>query len=121
MNILQFIQTFPNEEKCLEFFAAMRLEHGIKCEKCSCATKHYWLSVQKRFKCGKCKTKISYKSGTLMENSKLTIQQWFMIFHLMTSTKKTFSALEIQCQLGVKRYEPVLVCHAQNSFYNGQA
>jgi len=41
MNILQFIQTFPNEEKCLEHFAAMRLERGIKCEKCSCATKHY--------------------------------------------------------------------------------
>jgi len=107
MNILQFIQTFPNEEKCLEHFAAMRLERGIKCEKCSCVTKHYWLCEQKRFKCSKCKAKSSYKSGTLMENSKLTIQQWFMMLHLMTSTKKTFSALEMQRQLGVKRYEPV--------------
>ena len=42
-----------------------------------------------------------------MENSKLTIQQWFIMLHLMTSTKKTFSALEMQRQLGVKRYEPV--------------
>lgn len=107
MNILQFIQTFPTEEKCLEHFATVRLERGIKCEKCGCQTKHYWLQDQKRFKCSKCKTKSSYKSGTLMENSKLTIQQWFMILHLMTSTKKTFSALEMQRQLGVKRYEPV--------------
>lgn len=107
MNILQFIQTFPTEEKCLEHFAAMRLERGIKCEKCGENTKHYWLQDQKRFKCSKCKTKSSYKSGTLMENSKLTIQQWFMILHLMTSTKKTFSALEMQRQLGIKRYEPV--------------
>jgi len=96
MNILQFIQTFPNEEKCLEHFAAMRLERGIKFEKCSCATKQYGLSDQKRFKCSKCKAKSSYKSGTLIENSKLTIQQWFMMLHLMTSTKKTFSALEMQ-------------------------
>ena len=50
---------------------------------------------------------MSYKAGTLMENSKLTIQQWFMMLHLMTSTKKTFSALEMQRQLGTKRYEPV--------------
>jgi len=107
MNILQFISTFPTEEKCLEHFAAMRLERGIKCDKCGCQTKHYWLQDQKRFKCSKCKTKSSYKSGTLMENSKLTIQQWFMMLHLMTSTKKTFSALEMQRQLGVKRYEPV--------------
>ena len=107
MNILQFINTFPTEEKCLEHFAATRLERGIKCEKCGDTTKHYWLQDQKRFKCSKCKTKSSYKSGTLMENSKLTIQQWFMMLHLMTTTKKTFSALEMQRQLGIKRYEPV--------------
>lgn len=107
MNILQFIQTFPTEEICLEHFAKLRLDKGMECKKCGCATKHYWLQDQKRFKCGKCKTKSSYKAGTLMENSKLTIQQWFIIMHLMTSTKKTFSALEMQRQLGVKRYEPV--------------
>ena len=107
MNILQFIQTFPNEETCLEHFAKLRLDKGVECKKCGCQTKHYWLQDQKRFKCSKCKTKTSYKSGTLMENSKLTIQQWFMMLHLMTSTKKTFSALEMQRQLGVKRYEPV--------------
>ena len=107
MNILQFIQTFPNEETCLKHFSSVRLERGVNCEKCNCQTKHYWLQDQKRFKCSKCKTKMSYKAGTLMENSKLTIQQWFMILHLMTSTKKTFSALEMQRQLGVKRYEPV--------------
>ena len=107
MNILQFIQTFPNEETCLEHFAKLRLDKGVECKKCACQTKHYWLQEQKRFKCSKCKTKTSYKAGTLMENSKLTIQQWFMMLHLMTSTKKTFSALEMQRQLGVKRYEPV--------------
>lgn len=70
MNILQFISTFPTEEKCLEHFANLRLERGIKCEKCSCQTKHYWLQ-SKRFKCSKCKTKSSYKSGTFMEKQQI--------------------------------------------------
>ena len=39
MNILQFIQTFPNEETCLKHFASVRLERGVKCEKCDCQTK----------------------------------------------------------------------------------
>ncbi len=32
---------------------------------------------------------------------------WFTTIHLLTSTKKTFPALEIQRQLGHKRYKPI--------------
>ncbi|HXD92659.1 MAG TPA: IS1595 family transposase [Bacteroidia bacterium] len=42
-----------------------------------------------------------------MEKSKMPIQNWFIIFHLMTSVKKSFSAKEIQKQLERNRYEPV--------------
>jgi hypothetical protein len=42
------------------------------------------------------------KTGTVIENSKLTYQYWFIAMHLMTSTKKTISALEMQKQLGHK-------------------
>jgi hypothetical protein len=42
-----------------------------------------------------------------MENSKLSYQYWFMAMHLLTSTKKSFSAKEIQRQIRHKRYQPV--------------
>ena len=42
-----------------------------------------------------------------MENSNLPIRKWFLCIHLMSATKKGFSAKEIQRQLGHKRYEPV--------------
>ena len=42
-----------------------------------------------------------------MHNSKLCFRYWFMAMHLLTSTKNTFSAKEIQRQLGHKRYEPI--------------
>ena len=32
---------------------------------------------------------------------------WFATIHLLTSTKKTFPVLEIQRQLGHKRYQPI--------------
>jgi transposase-like protein len=42
-----------------------------------------------------------------MHNSKLPFRYWFIAIHLLTSTKKSFSAKEVQRQLGHKRYQPV--------------
>jgi hypothetical protein len=42
-----------------------------------------------------------------MENSKLSFQYWFIAMHLMSCTKKSFSAKEIQRELGHKRYQPI--------------
>jgi len=43
----------------------------------------------------------------LLENSKLSYQYWFICIHLMTATKKTISALEMQRHLGHRYYEPI--------------
>ena len=42
-----------------------------------------------------------------MENSKLFYPYWFIAMHLLTSTKKSFSAKEMPRQIGHKRYEPI--------------
>jgi len=42
-----------------------------------------------------------------MEFSKLSFLIWYKTMFLMSTTKKGFSAKEIQTQLGLKRYEPV--------------
>ena len=42
-----------------------------------------------------------------MHGSKLPLMYWFTAMHLLTSTKKTFSAAELQRQLGHKRYQPI--------------
>lgn len=106
MNLLQFFKTFPTEEICLQKFIEYRLNRGITCFKCSKQTKHYFVKAQKRFECSECKTRVSYKAGTLMESSKISIQIWFMLIHLMTSIKKSMSALEISRQLDL-RYDTI--------------
>jgi transposase-like protein len=42
-----------------------------------------------------------------MQASKLSFRYWFIAMHLLTGTKKTFSALELQRQIGHKFYEPI--------------
>ena len=74
-------------------------------KKCKIKDEYCWLKSKELYECENCGFRMSLKSGTVMENSKLTYQYWFIAMHLMTSTKKTISALEMHKQLGHKYYE----------------
>lgn len=106
MHLLDFNERFPTEESCEAYLKLKREEEGIVCEKCHGA-KHYWTNTIKVWKCVNCGTRVSLKAGTLMERTHLSLRIWFAVIHLMTSTKKAFSALEMQRQIGYKFYEPI--------------
>lgn len=106
MKLIDFIEKFPNEEACKLFFKEEREKQGITCKKCP-SKEHYWMKTKELYKCKKCNFMFSLKSGTVMENSKLPYRYWLTALHLVTSTKKTISALELQRQIGHKFYEPI--------------
>ena len=106
MNLIDFITTFPDEESCKQKFKEYRENVGVVCLKCE-HTKHYWKSDKEQFECKRCGFRTTMKSGTVMHKSKLPYRYWFIAMHLLTSTKKSFSAKEIQRQLGHKRYQPI--------------
>lgn len=54
-----------------------------------------------------CGHRQSLKANTIMHGSQLPFRYWFIANHLLISTKKSFSASEIQRQLGHKYYEPI--------------
>ena len=111
MKLLDFDKHFPNEAVCIEKFKDLRIKSGIVCSKCG-HKEHYWCPAVYQFECKCCHHRLSIRSGTIMHGSKLPFLYWFKAMHLITSTKKTFSALEIQRQLGHKRYQPVWeMCH----------
>lgn len=106
MNILDFYKNYPDEPSCKEAFISYREQEGVVCKKCGC-TKHYWKTSKEQWQCSKCGFRTTIKSGTVMENSKLPYQYWFIAMHLLTATKKSFSAKEIQRQIGHNRYQPI--------------
>jgi len=106
MKLVEFIKKFSSEEKCKEYFRDIRISEGVECKKCS-GTKHYWLQGKWQFQCSKCRFRTTLKSGTVMENSRLSFQKWFMIIFMMTATKKGYSACEMSRQVEHKRYKTV--------------
>ncbi|GGF50659.1 IS1595 family transposase [Echinicola marina] len=68
-------------------------------------TRHYWFANGRFFECSSCRKRSSLKSGTVTENSKLPLRIWLLARLFMSATKKGFSCLELQRQLGLSRYE----------------
>ena len=106
MNLIDFHKKFPNEDACVEYFKTKRESQGIVCDKCGC-THHYWKSYRNQWQCKKCGHRTGLKAGTVMHSSKLPLLTWFIAIHLITSTKKSFSAAELQRQLGISCYQTV--------------
>lgn len=106
MNILAFTSKFPDEESCKAHFLNQRIAKGVICKKCG-HLEQYWLKGKEQFQCKNCKFRTTLRSGTVLHSTKLSFQYWYIAIHLMTSTKKGFSAHELRRQLGHKRYEPI--------------
>lgn len=106
MNLLNFIAQYPDEASCKAKWKEYRERHGVVCPKCG-STEHYWKSDKENFECKRCKYRQSLRSNTVMHGSQLPFRFWFIAIHLLTSTKKTFSALELKRQLGHSTYNPI--------------
>lgn len=106
MKIFEFISQFPDEESCKLKFKEIRDKQGVICRKCG-GKAHYWKRDKWQYECKNCKTRTTLRSGTIMHGSQLPFRYWFVAIHLLTSTKKSFSAKELQRQLGHKYYEPI--------------
>lgn len=106
MNIIKFIEDYPDENSCKTHFQMIREKEGIICKKCGC-TKHYWLKAKWQWQCSECKFRTTLRSGTMMENAKLPFRKWYLAMAFMSFSKKGISAVELQRQLEHKRYEPI--------------
>lgn len=103
MNILKFVDTFPDEASCREHFRLQRQKSGLRCKKCG-GTVHYWLKNKYQWQCKACSFRTCLRSGTVFSHSKLPLRKWYLAMCLMSMTKKGISAKEMQRQLDHKRY-----------------
>lgn len=106
MNLLNFMEEFPDEASCRSHLREVREKQGVVCKKCS-GKKQYWLKAKGQWQCSGCDFRTTLRSGTVMENSKLPVRTWYIAMAFMTYSKKGISAVELQRQLGHKRYDTV--------------
>lgn len=107
----EFQLKFATDEACQQYLAACRWPDGFVCPRCG-NRRAYELSNLPRWPCSKCRHQVSLTAGTILHNTKTPLTVWFWAAYLMTTDKRGVSALLLQRQLGLKRYEPAwMVLH----------
>ena len=100
----QFQLQFASEEACQQYLAACRWPEGYRCPQCAHG-RGYALVGRRRWQCAACRHQVSLTSGTILHNTKTPLTLWFWAAYLMTTDKRGVSALLLQRQLGLRRYE----------------
>jgi transposase-like protein len=59
----------------------------------------------RRWQCIACRRQVSLTAGTIFQNTRTPLAAWFWAAYLMTTDKRGVSALLLQHQLGLPRYE----------------
>lgn len=97
------------EEKALAYFEAIRWPNGPICAHCGSVNVVRLKGKSTRLgtlKCRDCRKPFAVKVGTIMQASHLTYRQWAIAFHMICSSKKGYSAKQLQRNLGIKAYKP---------------
>lgn len=91
---------FKDEETCKKYYEEKRWGGTVACPHCG-SIKVY--RTNRGFKCGEkeCHKKFSVISGTIFENTKISLRIWFAAMYLISTCKKGISSLQIAEQLGV--------------------
>jgi transposase-like protein len=100
----EFQSKFASEEACSQYLAACRWPDGFVCPQCG-NRRAYELVELRRWQCTGCRHQVSVTAGTILHNTKTPLVVWFWAAYLMTTDKRGVSALLLQRQLGLARYE----------------
>jgi hypothetical protein len=118
MTTAQFEARFPvgDDESCLRYLVTRRWPDGVKCPRCGNADL-YDASSYKPFhwQCRACAPqgyRFSAMAGTIFENTKKPLRDWYRVAHYMFSSKKGMSAHQIYRMMGFGSYETAhSMCH----------
>ncbi len=100
----EFQSIFATEEACQKYLAECRWPDGFICPRCG-NHRSYEIVKLRRWQCTRCRYQVSLTAGTILHNTKTPLTVWFWAAYLMTTDKRGVSALLLQRQLGLRRYE----------------
>jgi len=110
LDVFDFFKKFPDEKACEEFILKSRWPRGVYCPYCG-GYKLYRLEKQKRYKCASCRKQFSVRTGSVLAESKVSLQQWIMAVWLLTAHRKGFSSIQLAKTLGVTQKTAWFLAH----------
>lgn len=100
-----FMKMFPDDAACALYLEAIRWRDGFVCPRCASTAAPTRIAKPGVLRCKGCKKDISLLAGTVMEHTHTPLSVWFWAAFLVASLTPGMSAVQLQRQLGLTRYE----------------
>jgi transposase-like protein len=115
MSIAQFEKQFPDEDACKLYLQANRWPDGVRCPRCGNDEVQAHGTKPFHWFCRVCAPQSTYRFSvlvnTIFENTNMPLRDWFRVMHLMLTSKKGMSALQIFRYMGFGSYKTAwLMC-----------
>src|SRR5262249_50277838 len=103
-SLAEFQRRFATEAACRQYLLESRWPDGYRCPRCRHA-EAYPVVRGSLLECRACRYQTSVTPGTVMHRTRVALRDWFWAAYLVTTHTPGFSALQLQRQLGLGRYE----------------
>ena len=110
--LLEAIKHFSDADRCHAHVVEQRWPNGVFCPVCGSPVKSF-LKSEKSFQCSKAhpKRKFTVKTGTVMEDSPLSLEIWLTAMWLIVNAKNGISSYEIHRALGITQKTAWFLLH----------
>lgn len=98
--LMDAIRYFADYETCHEFIVALRWPDKETCPHCQSTEVRYMEKV-KRFQCRGCRKQFTLKTGTIFEDSPVSLDKWLCAIWMHVNCKNGVSSYEVHRALGV--------------------
>ena len=102
-NIKEFESRFNNQEACRDYLFRLRWPEGFRCPRCGAGKA--WPFRSTRLVCAACGHQTSVTAGTIFQDTRTPLVEWFRAIWWVTSQKNGASALGLQRVLGLGSYK----------------
>jgi len=100
-SVFELTQTFSTEQDCIDYLEMLKwnklpispFDETLKVYKCK----------NNQYRCKNTGKYFNVKTGTMFENSKVSLRKWFMAIWLVTSHKKGISSIQLGKDIGVRQ------------------
>jgi ISXO2-like transposase domain/Transposase zinc-ribbon domain len=117
MTIPQWERAFATEDACCAYLVGHRWPKGVSCPRCGNAEVSVHGTMPWNWLCNACSPsatnyRFTHISGTIFENTNKPLRVWFRVLHLMLTSKKGISAMQIHRMMGFGSYRTAwYMCH----------
>ncbi len=113
LTLEQIIQHFSTDEAAREYLESVRWPDGPTCPHCGNEDSERIYAIKPNpekkirdglYECGECKKQFTVTVGTIFERSKVPLRKWLVAWYLLCSSKKGYSAAQLQRALELGSY-----------------